>query len=99
MESNPSNSIRPVQPEDLEGDAIMPGNPLFGTVWINPNRMSGSPCFYGTRVPVKHLFDYLRAGSTLVDFFDDFPGVTRQQAETVLEKASEFLGPMKGHAA
>ncbi len=88
MESHPSNPARPVDPKDLEGDAIAPGNPLFGIVWINPNRMSGSPCFYGTRVPVKHLFDYLRSGSTLVDFLYDFPGVTRQQVEIVLEKAA-----------
>ncbi len=93
MASQPSNPSRPVLPEDLEGDAIRPGNPLFGTVWINPNRMSGSPCFYGSRVPVKHLFDYLRAGHTIAEFLDDFPGVTRQQAEAVLDRAAEFVIP------
>ena len=28
---------------------------------VNPARMSGVPCFKGTRVPVTHLFDYLEA--------------------------------------
>ncbi len=31
-------------------------------VWVDPERMSGAPCFYGTRVPVKNLFDYLEGG-------------------------------------
>lgn len=81
MTPRPSNTTRPVLPEDLDGDAIQAGNPLFGIVWINPSRMSGTPCFYGTRVPVKHLFDYLKAGHTLDAFLDDFQGVTRLQVE------------------
>ncbi|MEK6703399.1 MAG: DUF433 domain-containing protein [Planctomycetota bacterium] len=51
---------------------------------MNPDRMSGTPCFYGTRVPVQHLFDYLKAGHTLDAFLDDFPGVTREQVESYL---------------
>ena len=47
--------------------------------------MSGAPCFAGTRVPVRNLFDYLEAGDTLATFLDDFPGVTREQAIAVLE--------------
>jgi uncharacterized protein (DUF433 family) len=88
---NPSPP-RPLQPEDLEGDAIRPGDPLFGTVWINPERMSGAPCFFGTRVPVKNLFDYLRAGHTFGEFLADFPGVTRQQIEAVLARAPDLFG-------
>ncbi len=26
---------------------------------VDPEKMSGVPCFTGTRVPVTHLFDYL----------------------------------------
>lgn len=85
-------------PQDLEGDAIHPGSPLFGTVWINPERMSGAPCFYGTRVPIRNLFDYLRAGRSLEEFLGDFPGVTRRQVETVLTQAPDFFVP-QGHAA
>src|SRR5436305_1626197 len=71
--------------EDLAGDLIQPGHPLFGVVWVNPQRMSGTPCFTGTRVPVQGLFDHIEAGDTLDTFLQDFPGVTREQAVAVLE--------------
>jgi uncharacterized protein (DUF433 family) len=80
-----------VTPEDLKGDLVLSGDPLFGVVWINPARMSGAPCFYGTRVPIKHLFDYLRAGHAIADFFEDFPGVTRQQVDHLLRQAEAAL--------
>ena len=51
----------------------------------NPLLMSGTPCFVGTRVPVKSLFDYLEAGDTLDEFLDQFPTVERQVAINVLE--------------
>ncbi len=65
-------------------------------VWVDPERMSGSPCFYGTRVPVKNLFDYLEGGQSLETFLDDFEGVTREQADEVLRLAMEsFLESLK----
>ncbi len=60
-------------------------------VWTDPERMSGAPCFYGTRVPVKHLFDYLEGGQSLDTFLDDFEGVSREQADAVLRLAMESL--------
>ncbi len=60
-------------------------------VWTDPERMSGAPCFYGTRVPVKHLFDYLEGGQSLETFLDDFEGVSREQADAVLRLAMESL--------
>lgn len=80
---------RPLTAEDLEGDLIQPGHPLFGIVWINKQRMSGAPCFSGTRVPVKTLFDYVEGGEPLEEFLEDFEGVTREQAEAVLALASD----------
>lgn len=53
--------------------------------------MSGAPCFDGTRVPVKNLFDYLAGGESLDEFLDGFPGVTREQAEAVLDLAGKNL--------
>jgi|ERR1700722_6788310 len=88
---------KPIQPEtpltaeDLEGDLIQPGHPLFGIIWINPERVSGTPCFSGTRVPIKHLFDYLEGGEPLDEFLDGFPGVTREQAVAVIEIARSRL--------
>ena len=64
---------------------------LESVVWVDPERMSGAPCFYGTRVPVKNLFDYIAGGDTVDDFLEGFPPVTRAQAEAVLNFALESL--------
>ena len=58
---------------------------------IDPERLSGTPCFVGTRVPVQTLIDYLKGGDTIVDFLDDFPSVTREQAEAFLQLAEEAV--------
>ncbi|MGK0172062.1 MAG: hypothetical protein ACI9W2_003796 [Gammaproteobacteria bacterium] len=57
----------------------------------NPEVMSGTLCFAGTRVPVKNLFDYLEGASSLEDFLEDFPSVSRDKAIAVLEAARERL--------
>ncbi len=57
----------------------------------DPEIMSGALCFAGTRVPVKHLFDYLESSSSLDDFLEDFPTVSRQRAIAVLEAARTTL--------
>jgi uncharacterized protein (DUF433 family) len=59
----------------------------------DPEIMSGAPCFTGTRVPVKNLFDYLEGSSTLEEFLEDFPSVSRATAVAVLEAARERLTP------
>jgi uncharacterized protein (DUF433 family) len=64
---------------------------LQQVIWLNPERVSGVPCFYGTRVPVQNLFDYLKGGRTLEDFLVGFPPVTREQAEIVLAASETFL--------
>jgi uncharacterized protein (DUF433 family) len=57
----------------------------------NPEIMSGALCFTQTRVPVKNLFDYLEGASSLDDFLEDFPSVSRDRAIAVLESARERL--------
>ena len=57
----------------------------------DPEIMSGALCFTGTRVPVKTLFDYLEGTSSLEDFLEDFPTVSRERAVAVLEAARETL--------
>ena len=52
---------------------------------VDLEKMSGTPCFTGTRVPVAHLFDYIEAGDSLDEFLTDFPTVTREQVLGVLE--------------
>ena len=62
-----------------------------GLIWTDPERMSGAPCFDGTRVPIKNLFDYLAGGESINEFLEGFPGVTREQAEAVLDLARQNL--------
>jgi uncharacterized protein (DUF433 family) len=56
-------------------------------ITIDPGILSGTPVFTGTRVPVESLIDHLKAGDSLEDFLDGFPGVQRSQAEAFLELA------------
>jgi len=60
-------------------------------VLVDPEILSGTPCFTGTRVPIQTLMDYLRSGDRIVDFLDDFPTVQREQVEAVLDVAGEAV--------
>ena len=57
----------------------------------DPEKMSGTPVFAGTRVPVSHLFEYLEGGETVDEFLDQFPTVSREQVLGVLELSKESL--------
>ena len=54
--------------------------------------MGGRPCFAGTRVPVRTLFDYLAGGESLDQMLEQFPSVRREDAVAVLEMAADKLG-------
>ena len=56
---------------------------------VDPEKMSGTPVFTGTRVPVNHLLDYLKPGECLDEFLTDFPTVTREQVLEVIELMRE----------
>ena len=60
-------------------------------VKIDPEVMSGAPCFAGTRVPVRTLIDYIEGGDTLDEFLDQFPTVSREQAIAYLEESAAML--------
>jgi uncharacterized protein (DUF433 family) len=60
-------------------------------VLIDPEILSGEPCFVGTRVPVRALLDYIEGGDTLDEFLEQYPTVSRAQAIGFLEEASESL--------
>lgn len=57
---------------------------LSGLVSANPDVLSGTPVFAGTRVPVKTLWDYLAAGESLDGFLAGFPSVKKEQALAVI---------------
>jgi len=80
-----------VQPAREERE-LVPGDSLLAPyISVNPGRMHGEPCFRGSRVPIQHLFDHLRAGDPLSEFLEGFPPVTREQAVAVIDLASRGL--------
>ena len=50
---------------------------LSEIIVVDPELMSGTPCFTGTRVPVQALLDYLEGGDSLEEFLEGFPTVKR----------------------
>ena len=71
-----------------------PDNPmtLEQAVWVDPGRMSGAPCFRGSRLPIQQLFDWLADGVPLDDFVRDFR-IDRRAAAAVLRTAGQALCP------
>ena len=64
---------------------------LGDVVWVDPDRLSGTPCFKGTRVPIQALIDHIEGNSTLEDFLIGFPSVSREQAIQFIELAKDNL--------
>ena len=59
-------------------------------VTIDKDIAWGVPVFKGTRVAVKTLFDHLE-DSSLEEFLDGFPSVSRAQAEAVIDHAAAMF--------
>ena len=74
---------------NVSTDLIAPSDARAGLVSIDPERLGGTPCFVGTRVPVSYLWEYLIKGKTLEAFLEDFEGVPREEAIGVLKQAYE----------
>ena len=75
----------------LHGMGLIIGMKTRAVVVVDPEILSGTPVFAGTRVPVSNLLDYLEAGDSLFEFLKDFPTVSRKHAIAFLEQASERL--------
>ena len=58
---------------------------------VDPEIMSGTPVFEGSRVPVKSLFDYLEDNFSLDEFLDCFPTVRREHALAVLDHSEKYV--------
>lgn len=54
-------------------------------------RVSGTPVFKGSRVPIDTLFDHLAAGHSLDSVLYSFPTIERAKAIAVLEAAKEYM--------
>jgi uncharacterized protein (DUF433 family) len=57
----------------------------------DPDVMGGTAVFWGTRVPVQTLIDYLEGGDSIDQFLEGFPSVTREQVVAFLEEAKDKL--------
>ncbi|MBK7763720.1 MAG: DUF433 domain-containing protein [Bacteroidetes bacterium] len=58
---------------------------------IDSEILGGTPVFYGTRVPIKNLFDYIETGESIDYFLDDFSAVSREQVIKLLEMSKKLL--------
>ncbi len=58
---------------------------------IDPEILGGTPVFFGTRVPIKNLFDYLEAGDSIDDFLNDFESVKKEQVIKLLEISQKLI--------
>ena len=64
---------------------------IYEAVKSDPEILGGTPCFAGTRVPVRNLFDYLEGGTGIDAFLESFDWVSREQVVTVLEHSATQL--------
>jgi len=64
---------------------------LDQAIWVDPQRLSGIPCFRHTRVPVQSLIDLLEGGETIDTFLSLYPSITRDQVMAVLHFANDQL--------
>ena len=77
----------------LAGEVALPetADVSQSVVKVDPEIMSGAPCFAGTRVPIQNLIDYLEGGDSIEEFLDGFPSVSREQVIAFLEEAKTLV--------
>jgi uncharacterized protein (DUF433 family) len=73
----------------MSTELVPASDPRAGIVSIDPERLGATPCFAGTRVPIRYLWEYLIKGKSLETFLEDFDGVPRDEAVAALEEAYE----------
>lgn len=61
-----------------------------GIIHSEPEIMSGTPVFVGTRVPLQTFFDYLEGEEGFAEFIEDFPDL-KDQAIKVLENIAKLM--------
>ncbi|MGA2271211.1 MAG: DUF433 domain-containing protein [Bryobacteraceae bacterium] len=64
---------------------------LEEVVWVDPDRLSGAPCFRGIRIPVQMLINHVAAGFSLDEFLETVPSLERGQAQRFLELAGDQM--------
>lgn len=67
--------------------------PDGSVVHSDPEILSGTLVFVGTRVPVATLVEYVEGGCSLDEFLENFPSVRREQVDAVLTGRSRISVP------
>jgi len=60
-------------------------------IQIDREILGGTPCFAGTRVPIRSLFDHIKLGYSVAGFLEQFPTVKREQVNSLLEQSSDQI--------
>ena len=60
-------------------------------VIVDPQIQGGTPCFAGTRVPLKSLFDAVERGRSIAYFLEQYPSVAPAQVSEVLRQAEQLV--------
>ena len=66
-------------------------------IWQDVDRMSGAVCFYGTRIPVSFLFDYLEHDKGIESFTSDYRvdiEVAREVVHLAGQGVENYLQPV-----
>lgn len=65
-------------------------------VEIVPGKVSGAPLIKGTRLPVQALLENYDDGLSLAEIVEQFPGVTEQQIQEVVDYARRHARRTQG---
>lgn len=60
-------------------------------ITIDPEIVSGTPVFKGTRVPIQSLFDYVCTGESVEAYLEDYPYVTKEQVLALLKLSGQLF--------
>ena len=75
--------------DSIDQLTIDPIDPVI--IVTNPQRLGGTPCFVGTRVPVAVLFENLADGLTIDEIVTQYPSLTKDVAVETLRQANVRL--------
>jgi uncharacterized protein (DUF433 family) len=75
--------------ESMNQLMIDPVDPVI--IVTNPERLGGTPCFVGTRVPVAVLLENLADGLTIDEIISQYPSITKDVAIETLRQANVLL--------
>ena len=64
---------------------------INSAIRVQPVLLGAVPCFAGTQIPVKSMFEYLEAGETLEEYLEQYPSVPHKLAIRVLEDSCKSL--------